>query len=260
MSIETLVRPNQSSQSIEQNHGEEAKQKDLLDVADAIAAMEEQFIVAEPDEKNQLLAEKDRLIEELTAENPGFTVLNDIINLASIYHRRTTESILPMDGSRIKAFGCRDKFNQYLEETYILHEKPDGGFHYVVRHLTGNSELIFELDDQAEMRIARHGKKYSPSRGQLTDLLPDGEEYQAAVHNLLETTLRAVGEVRKRNDEGVKAGADLRALHMIEDSSFARRFLTAGSSAEVMRKVDSIMAVEPLVLGREALAKIVKAA
>ncbi|MEO5499123.1 MAG: hypothetical protein ABIR46_01325 [Candidatus Saccharimonadales bacterium] len=256
MSVDILNRsPNQNAFE-EQVHGDAGERTHLLEVADTLAAMEAQFQIAEPDEKKKLQVLKDSLIEELIAEKPGHTLLNEVVLLASVYQRRVTETILPQDGSSVKAFGTRDQYNQYLEETYILHEKPQGGYHYVIKRQTNQGELLFELDDQADLRITRQANRSIPSHRHPQYLKPDSEGYLNAVRELFGTTLTATGTIRAR-DEQQRAGADMQALFMVEESSFANQFLHAESSADVMHHIDSLMVVEPTVISQDAMRSII---
>jgi len=256
MTVETLNRPDIVSAFGERRHGDADEREHLLDIADTLAAMEEQFHDAKPDKLEELHAQKDALIEELTAEKPGETLLNEVILLASVLHGRATEARLPHDGSTVKAFGTRDKHNIYLEETYILHEKPHGGYHYMVRRQMDRTALLYELDDQAGLKITREANKFVPKFHKPFVLEPESEGYQDAVKELLSTTLTAMGEMRTRSDQE-RAGADVKALSMIEDSPFAAQFLGAESSGEVMIRVKALMAVEPDILSNDALRRII---
>lgn len=256
MSANTLTKPNNLDAFSEQVHGDARERIHLLEVADTLAVMEAQLFVAEPEEKKRLQALKDSLIEELTAERPGHTLLNEVILLASIYQNRVIENILPQDGSKVKAFGTRDRYNQYLEETYILHEKPDGGYHYVIKHQTDHGVLLFELDDQADLKITRQANQFIPALRTPHRYETGTKLYQNAVRDLFGTTLTASGTIRAR-DENQRAKADMQALFMIEDSSFAVQFLHSESTGEVMRSIDALMVVEPIVMSQDAMRAVI---
>ncbi|HRK41206.1 MAG TPA: hypothetical protein PLN95_03965 [Candidatus Saccharibacteria bacterium] len=256
MTVETLNRPDTVDAFGERRHADADEIDHLLDVAATLAAMEEQFQEAKPDKLEELRARKDALIEELTSEHPGETLLNDVILLASVYHRRITSTRLPKDGSTVKAFGTRDPYNQYLKETYVLHEKPHGGYHYAVRRLVDRGSMLYELDDQAGLKITRQANPFVPALSRPMEIDPESDEYQIAVKELLGTTLTAMGALRGR-DEAEKAKADMQALFMIEGSSFAAQFLEAESSGDVMRQVRALMTVEPQVMSKDALRLIV---
>lgn len=252
MSLDTLSTPRNPDAFSEQMHGDAREQAHLLEVADTLAAMEIQLQVAEPDEKERLQEIKEALLTELSAENPGFALLNDVILLASVYQKRVTETILPHDGSRVKAFGTRDKHKHWLEQTYILHEKPGGGYHYLVQRRTEQGVYIFELDDQADVRITRQPDRTKPLNTQPHRLTTGNDEYKNAVKELLGTTLTAIGAIRER-DEQSRAKADMHALFLIEDSSFADLFLHAESSSDVMQQIDHLMAIQTHVMSRDAM-------
>ncbi len=256
MSLDILAKPNNPHAFAEQVHGDAGERINLLDIADTIASMDSQFQFAEPDEKKRLQELKESLIIELTAENPGHTLLNEVILLASVYQNRVTETVLPGDGSRVKAFGTRDKHNLYLQELYVLHEKPEGGYHYMVKRQTAAGTLLFELDDQAELRITRQANKFIPAHNQPYTFNPGNADYVHAVRELFSTTLTAAGAVRKRV-ENQRETADMHAQFMIEDSSFARQFLEAHSSRELMSSIDALMVVEPNVMSQYAMRAII---
>lgn len=228
----------------------------LLDIADTLAAMEQQFDVAPPDERKELEAQKRHLIEELTAERPGEILLSEVLLLASVYDRRATETVLSEDGSKVRAFGTRERHGSYLEEIYILHEKPDGGFHYIVKRHADRVNLVYEIDDQAGLRVTRQQNEFIPAFHQPVQFKEGGEPYQAAVKDLLQASLTATGVLRARN-EHQKAAADLSALSMIETSPFAAQFLEAHSSQEVEVRAAALMDVSPMVLSQDALRLIV---
>jgi hypothetical protein len=245
-----------SRQNPEQLHGDASERAHLLEAADTLAAMEAQFEQAKPDEKIRLQQIKESLLTELSAESPGFALLNDVILLASVYQKRVTETILPHDGSRVRAFGTRDKHNLWLEQTYILHEKPGGGYHYLVQRRSEQGVYIFELDDQEELSITKQPDRSKPLNTQPRHLATGNDEYRNAVKELLGTTLTAIGAIRQR-DELSRANADMHALFLIEDSSFAGQFLNAESSGEVMERIDALMAIKPQVMSMDAMAAVI---
>lgn len=252
MSLDTLPTSHNPDAFKEQMHGDARERARLLEIADTLAAMELQFEAAEPDEKTRLQEHKESLLTELSAENPGFALLNDVILLASVYQKRVTGTILPQDGSRVKAFGTRNKHNLWLEQTYILHEKPDGGYHYLVQRRSEDGVFIYELDDQADLRITRQADRTRPLQTHPHHMTAGNDEYTNAVKELLGTTLTATGAIRQR-DEHARAKADMHALFLVEDSSFAKQFLEAESSADVMRYIDALMVIEPTIMSRDAM-------
>lgn len=256
MSLDTLTTSRNPDAFSEQMHGDAEERAHLLEVADTLAAMESQLQAAEPDEKKRLQETKESLLTELSAENPGFALLNDVILLASVYQKRVTETILPQDGSRVKAFGTRDKHNLWLEQTYILHEKPGGGYHYLVQRRTEQGVYIFELDDQAELSITRQPDRKKPLHTHPHHLTSGNDEYKSAVKELLGTTLTALGAIRTR-DEQSRVKADMHALFLIEDSSFAGQFLHAESSRDIMQRIDALMAIKPHVMSMDAMAAMI---
>ena len=252
MSVETLTYSHNPNAFTEQMHGDVEERTRLLEVADILAAMEAQFQGAEPDEKTQLLALKESLITELTAENPGHTLLNEVILLASVYQKRVAETTLSQDGSRVKAFGTRDKHNLYLAETYVLHEKPDGGYHYLIQRRSEAGVFIYELDDQADLRITLQADRTKLLMSQPHQLSAGTDDYGDAVRKLLGTTLTAMGAIRER-DTQTRAKADRHALFLIEESPFTGQFLHAESSNEVMRRIESLMVVKSHVVHTDPL-------
>ncbi len=256
MSVDTLTKPYNPDAFTEQMHGEASERSQLLKAADTIAVIDLQSSHAEPDEKKRLEALKESLLDELTTEKPGHTLLNEVILLASVYQNRVIESTLPGDRSKVKAFGTRDRYNLYLQESYVLHEKPDGGYHYLIKRQVDQGVLLFELDDQADLRITRQANPFIPAYRQPYTFKPESSEYHDAVRELFGTTLTAVGTVRTR-DTAQREDADLKAEFMIEDSSFAQQFLQAESSADVMRIIDDFMVVEPNVMSQEAMRAII---
>lgn len=230
------------------------EQDRLLDAADIIAYMEAQFARAPIDSRQHLLEERDRLVNELVKERPGHTILNEVILQASLYESRGLQTTLPEDGSIVRAFGTRDRYGLYLEEVYVLHEKPDGGFHYLVQRVHDGT-MVYELDDAAGLSVTRMGNDYIPAYHQPFQLPEGGAGYNTAIHNLLRSSLEATGSFKHRTPRQ-RAKADSDAQFMLGDCLFAQKFLGASSSREFEARAKSLMDYRIVPLSEEALALI----
>lgn len=210
----------------------------LLDAVELLMQMQSDPDLQRADHV-RLKYRRQELVEDLISERPGHTLLNEVLLLASLYEGRMTEAVLPEDGSRVRAFGTRDKHGIYLEESYVMHEKPDGGFYYLARRLEDGLAVVYELDDQAGLRITRMGNDRAPAYHQPFEYPEGSPQYQEAASQLLQSSLDAVAQLGARSaDEARRIDAD--AKSHVESDIFARRFLDAPSSEAFMAVASSL--------------------
>ena len=102
-----MTAPVETLQTVLDGSHEALPTEVMPDIADALAAMEEQLEELPTDRKSILLDEKHRLLDSLLADHTAESVINEIIYLASLYKNRTKERELE-DGTKLYMWGTRD--------------------------------------------------------------------------------------------------------------------------------------------------------